>query len=77
MYNNSLQEHFETFRKHFSVKKCYIDRYNMTYLFTSIYAARKSSSEANLLIERLKLPLVAIHNANCYFFTVQSNEHEN
>ena len=72
----TLQDNLETFRTNYPVTKCLVDHDRITYIFNTFYNASKSSTEANMLIQRLKLPLVAIHNGNAGFFTVQSNETE-
>ena len=72
----TLQDHLETFRTNYPVTKCLVDHDRITYIFNTFYNASKSSTEANMLIQRLKLPLVAVHYGNCGFFTVQSNETE-
>ena len=73
---NSLQENLETFRVNYPVTKCLVDHDRITYIFNTFYNASKSATDANMLIQKLKLPLVAIHYANNGFFTVQSNETE-
>jgi len=72
----TLQDHLETFRTSYPVTKCLVDHDRITYIFNTFYNAAKSTVEANMLIQRLKLPLVAIHYGNAGFFTVQSNETE-
>lgn len=73
---NSLQEHLETFRKNYPLTKCLVDNDRIIYVLPFFYSASKSASEANMLIDRLKLPLVAVYYQGCSFFTVQSNETE-
>ena len=72
----TLQDNLEEFRVRYPITKCLVDHDGITYIFNTFYNASKSSTEANMLIQRLKLPLVAIHNGNAGFFTVQSNETE-
>ena len=72
----TLQDHLETFRTSYPVTKCLVDHDRITYVFKTFYNAYRSSNDANMLIQRLKLPLVAIHYGNNGFFTVQSNETE-
>lgn len=72
----TLQDHLETFRTSYQITKCLVDHDRITYVFNTFYNASKSSTEANMLIQRLNLPLVAIHYGNAGFFTVQSNETE-
>jgi len=50
------------------------DENYLVYNYKNIRHASVSCSEANLLIEQLNLPLVAIHNQNDNSFVVQSNE---
>ena len=72
----TLQDHLETFRKKYNVSKCLVDNDRITYVFSTFYNASKSAVDANMLIQKLKLPLVAIHYGSNGFFTVQSNETE-
>lgn len=72
----TLQDHLETFRKKYNVSKCLVDHDRITYVFSTFYNASKSAVDANMLIQKLKLPLVAIHYGSNGFFTVQSNETE-
>ena len=72
----TLQDHLETFRIKYNVTKCLVDQDRITYIFNFYYNAYKAANEANMLIQRLKLPLVAIHYGSNGFFTVQSNETE-
>lgn len=72
----TLQSNLETFRKAYPVTKCLVNEDNIIYVFKFFYNASKAACEANMLIEKLNLPLVAIHKGSCSFFTVQSNEIE-
>lgn len=72
----TLQDNLEEFRVRYPITKCLVDHDRITYIFRTFYNASKAASDANMLIQRLKLPLVAIHYASNGFFTVQSNETE-
>lgn len=72
----TLQDNLETFRKRYPVTKCLVSHDRITYIFSTLYNASKSSVDANMLIQRLKLPLVAVHYGGNEFFTVQSNDTE-
>ena len=72
----TLQDNLEEFRVRYPITKCLVDHDRITYIFHTFYNASKAATEANMLIQRLKLPLVAVHYGNCGFFTVQSNETE-
>lgn len=72
----TLQDHLETFRTKYNVTKCLVDQDRITYIFNFYKNAYKAANEANMLIQKLKLPLVAIHYGSNGFFVVQSNETE-
>jgi len=72
----TLQDHLETFRTSYPITKCLVDHDRITYVFSTFNNAYRSANDANMLIQRLKLPLVAIHYGSNGFFTVQSNETE-
>lgn len=72
----TLQDNLETFRKRYPITKCLVEDNYIIYIFRSFYNASKAATEANMLIEKLKLPLVAIHSASNGYFVVQSNETE-
>jgi hypothetical protein len=72
----TIQDYLEDFRTKYPVTKCLVDHDRITYVFSTFYNASKAATDANMLIQRLKLPLVAIHYSNNGFFTVQSNETE-
>jgi hypothetical protein len=72
----TLQSNLEKFRTNYPVTKCLVGEDSLTYIFQFYYNASKAAHEANLLIEKLNLPLVAIHKGSCAFFTIQSNEYE-
>jgi hypothetical protein len=72
----TLQSNLEKFRTNYPVTKCLKNEDNIIYVFQTFYNASKAASEANILIEKMNLPLVALHNGSCSFFTVQSNEIE-
>lgn len=73
----SIAENLETFRKHFpKMKKCYVSQ-NMDFIaygYDDNRIARRDYLEANKLIERLKLPLVALYTHGSKSFYVQSSE---
>ena len=72
--NNQLQEHLTRFRVNYPVTKCIQNDNDLTYVFQFFYNASKAAVEANILIEKLNLPLVAIHRGSCSFFTVVSQD---
>lgn len=72
----SIRPYFEKFKCNFRYQKCLDKGYHVFYVFSSAHAATKASMEANDLIERLNLPLVAIHFGDNQFFTLQSNQTE-
>ena len=73
MYQTKNQEHFETFRKAFYSTRVDVQQDWMTYIYPTNHLAVKSCCDANDLIQRTKLPLVAIYNHSTNTFTVQSN----
>lgn len=73
---HEIQASLQEFKKHFHIAKCLVDKDKIIYSFKLSHNINKACSEANMLIERLKLPLVAIHYGSNSFFTVQSNETE-
>ena len=64
----------DTFREAFPSTKVLQEDNQLLYVFKSFYNASKTACEANSLIERMKLPLVAIHQGSNSFFVVKSNE---
>ena len=72
--SNQLQEHLTRFRVNYPVTKCIQNDNDLTYVFQFFYNASKAAVEANILIEKLNLPLVAIHRGSCSFFTVVSQD---
>jgi len=72
----TLQSNLEKFRERYPITKCLQNDDNIIYIFQTFYNASKAALEANMLIEKMNLPLVAIHKGSCSFFTVQSNEYE-
>jgi len=62
------QEPLEEFRKRFPLTKCLVDEKKITYVLPLFIDAYRSAQDATLLIEKLKLPLKAIHyGTNSYF----------
>ena len=72
----TLQSNLEKFRTSYHVSKCLPKEDNITYCFKEIHDASKAAHEANILIDKMKLPLVALHRSSCNFFIVQSQEYE-
>ena len=72
----TLQDHLESFRVKYPVTKCIVEQDRILYVFKTFYNAYRAANEANMLIQKLQLPLVAIHYGSNGFFTVQSNETE-
>lgn len=73
----SISENLETFRINFpKMKKCYVSENQdfIAYGYNDIKFAYKDYLEANKLIEKLKLPLVAIYTHGSKSFHVQSSE---
>lgn len=72
-----LQENLEKFREAFPYTKCIVDQDRITYCFPFFSKAARAAFDANLLIERMGLPLVAVNHGDNGYFVVQSNETEN
>ena len=70
--SNQLQEHLTRFRVNYPVTKCIQNDNDLIYIFRFFYNASKAACEANMLIEKLNLPLTAIHYGSNSFFTVVS-----
>lgn len=64
----------EEFKTRYNKQNCIISQDELRYCFKTPQYANKATSEANLLIERLDLPLVAFHSGYDAYFTVRSNE---
>lgn len=64
----------EEFKTRYNKQNCIISQDELRYCFKTPKYANKATSEANLLIERLDLPLVAFHSGYDAYFTVRSNE---
>ena len=69
-----LQQNLETFRIHFRSIHVRQDQDYLVYNYKNIRHAATSCADANFLIEKLNLNLVAIHSTNATTFIVQSNE---
>lgn len=74
MYQPKTQEHFETFRKAFYSTRVDVQQDWMTYIYPTNHLAAKSCCDANELIRKNKLPLVALYNHSTNTFTVKPNE---
>ena len=72
--DNQLQEHLTRFRVNYPLTKCIQNDNDLIYVLPTFYNASKSAVEANILIEKLNLPLVAIHRGSCSFFTVVAQD---
>ena len=68
--NKSLEE----FKIRYNKQNFIASPDELRYCFKTPNYANKATSEANLLIERLDLPLVAFHSVYDAYFTVRSNE---
>ena len=77
MQQTKIQEHLETFRRYFyKAKKCYVSEKQdfIAYGYDKINIAYMDYLAANKLIEKLNLPLVAIHTQGSTSFHIQSNQ---
>lgn len=70
----AVEESLNTFREHFRSISVKQEQDYLIYHYKDIRHATVSCSEANLLIEKLNLPLVAIRGNNSSSFFVQNNE---
>ena len=70
--NNQLQEHLTRFRVNYPLTRCIQNDNDIIYVLPGTYNASKAACEANILIEKLNLPLTAIHYGSNSFFTVVS-----
>lgn len=73
--SNSLELQLEFFKTNYK-KKAISGDYELMYLFATHNAAARETTNANFLINQLKLPLVAIHYNSCNYFVVKSEEVE-
>jgi len=73
---NTLEKELEMFRVAYDSTKVNVYDDYLLYVFRFFYNAKKASVEANKLIEKLGLNLVAIHYGKNSFFEVKSNEVE-
>ena len=71
-----IEESLNKFREVFPVTKVLQEDDQLLYIFRNFYNAKKCCSEANVLIERLGLDLVAIHYGSNSFFCVKRNDVE-
>jgi hypothetical protein len=71
-----IEESLNKFREVFPVTKVLQEDDQLLYIFRNFYNAKKCCSEANVLIERLGLDLVAIHYGSNSFFSVKRNDVE-
>lgn len=69
-----IETHLNQFREAFPSTKVLQEDNHLLYVFKTFFNASKTACEANMLIEKLELPLVAIHYASNSFFVVKSNE---
>lgn len=74
--NNTLEKQLELFRVAYDSTKVNVYDDYLLYVFRFSLNAEKATKQANTLIEKLGLNLVAIHYGTCSFFTVKSNESE-
>lgn len=72
----TIEQSLNRFREAFPITKVIQEDDQLLYIFKSFYNACKCCSEANLLIERLGLDLVAIHYGCNSFFCVKRNDVE-
>jgi hypothetical protein len=73
--SNSLEKHLEFFKINYK-KKAISGNYELMYLFPTHNLAARETTNANYLINKLKLPLVAILYNSCNYFVVKSEEVE-
>ena len=71
----SIQSNFSDFKRHYTRKSIERD-YELLYLFDKHSTAVREASNANYIIHRHNLPLVAIVHGNANYFIVKSNETE-
>lgn len=64
----------EEFKIRYNKQNVITTQDELKYVFKTSSYANKATCEANLLIERLDLPLVAFHSVYDAYFTVRSNE---
>ena len=70
------QNHLTKFRENFRSKKVIDKGTELLYQYRDKQEAHRNAFDANILIDRLRLPLVAICSEYYPLFTVQSNETE-
>lgn len=63
----------DQFKNAFNEKHYLVNGEELFYLFQTPHCASKSCSEANMLIDRMKIELTATHEANNPFFIVKEN----
>lgn len=71
-----LQCELEEFRKMYPLTKVLQENDELVYIFKTFYNAAKATSEANFLIHRLGLNLVAVHSGSNSFFVVKRGDVE-
>lgn len=76
LLQTKLQDELEKFRTNFRSINVRVDNDYLVYSYKNIRHAVTSCADANFLINRLNLNLVAIHSPNSTTFLVQSNETE-
>lgn len=75
IHQTKIEHDLEEFRKKFRSIKVMVHKDFMVYSYNSQRDAVMCCAEANLLINQLKLDLVAIFSHNTQTFHVQSNEY--
>lgn len=73
---NNLETYLTNFRERYPITKVLQDQDKLTYIFRTFYNASKAATEANMLIEQMDIPLVAIHHGTSSYFVVKSSEVE-
>lgn len=68
----NIENELETFRIKYDSTKVDVSEDYLQYDFRFFYSARKAASQANALIEKMGLNLVAIHAGKNSFFIVKS-----
>jgi len=76
LLQHQTEQDLETFRTHFPSTRVIQEPDYLVYSYNNNRHAASSCSEANIKIEQLRLPLVAILNRGYSSFIVKSNEIE-
>lgn len=76
LLQTKLQDELEKFRTNFRSINVRVDKDYLVYNYKNIRHASTSCADANYLIDKLDLNLVAIHSPNSTTFIVQQNETE-